>query len=243
MWHPAMVPPHQDVLGSGGAVPHPEPGRSHRELRARSDGRRRGAADWTRAGPARRGECGTSMEPRWNLDLRRTCRSSPLLACSMTIELRPKRSHLRRVSARPCEAVKADDGSRTRDLRLGKPTLYQLSYVRAVQTTCKCRCSETGGLRPGRILPPGRRRDFAGFWPSRQSSRALQRVEDLTGLVRGPLRHFGERTLGQGEHGIRQLQRVRPARSRRHRRRALAVPPRGRQGRIRADVNQHLDQG
>jgi hypothetical protein len=26
---------------------------------------------------------------------------------------------------------KADDGSRTRDLRLGKPTLYQLSYVRA----------------------------------------------------------------------------------------------------------------
>ena len=24
----------------------------------------------------------------------------------------------------------ADDGSRTRDLRLGKPTLYQLSYVR-----------------------------------------------------------------------------------------------------------------
>ena len=27
----------------------------------------------------------------------------------------------------PCEA---DDGARTRDLRLGKPTLYQLSYVR-----------------------------------------------------------------------------------------------------------------
>src|SRR5436853_2763604 len=26
----------------------------------------------------------------------------------------------------------ADDGPRTRDLRLGKPTLYQLSYVRAV---------------------------------------------------------------------------------------------------------------
>jgi hypothetical protein len=24
----------------------------------------------------------------------------------------------------------ADDGGRTRDLRLGKPTLYQLSYVR-----------------------------------------------------------------------------------------------------------------
>jgi Flavodoxin domain len=28
---------------------------------------------------------------------------------------------------------KADDGPRTRDLRLGKPTLYQLSYVRAEQ--------------------------------------------------------------------------------------------------------------
>ena len=32
-----------------------------------------------------------------------------------------------------CRAfAKADDGSRTRDLRLGKPTLYQLSYVRVV---------------------------------------------------------------------------------------------------------------
>ena len=29
-----------------------------------------------------------------------------------------------------CEP-EADDGPRTRDLRLGKPTLYQLSYVRA----------------------------------------------------------------------------------------------------------------
>ena len=26
--------------------------------------------------------------------------------------------------------MRADDGPRTRDLRLGKPTLYQLSYVR-----------------------------------------------------------------------------------------------------------------
>ena len=31
----------------------------------------------------------------------------------------------------PGLSSKADDGSRTRDLRLGKPTLYQLSYVRA----------------------------------------------------------------------------------------------------------------
>jgi hypothetical protein len=33
-----------------------------------------------------------------------------------------------RITANP---RKADDGPRTRDLRLGKPTLYQLSYVRA----------------------------------------------------------------------------------------------------------------
>src|SRR5947209_5403554 len=39
---------------------------------------------------------------------------------------------LRRDSERTCEVVQADDGSRTRDLRLGKPTLYQLSYVRVV---------------------------------------------------------------------------------------------------------------
>jgi hypothetical protein len=31
----------------------------------------------------------------------------------------------------PRHPTEADDGSRTRDLRLGKPTLYQLSYVRA----------------------------------------------------------------------------------------------------------------
>ena len=36
------------------------------------------------------------------------------------------------ISRLPSEA---DDGSRTRDLRLGKPTLYQLSYVRDVQQT------------------------------------------------------------------------------------------------------------
>jgi hypothetical protein len=54
-----------------------------------------------------------------------------LLACSTSIELTPKVQHLSRVSATRCETAKADDGSRTRDLRLGKPTLYQLSYVRA----------------------------------------------------------------------------------------------------------------
>ena len=32
--------------------------------------------------------------------------------------------------ARFGSGTEADDGARTRDLRLGKPTLYQLSYVR-----------------------------------------------------------------------------------------------------------------
>ena len=30
------------------------------------------------------------------------------------------------------QSCEADDGTRTHDLRLGKPTLYQLSYVRKV---------------------------------------------------------------------------------------------------------------
>ena len=35
-----------------------------------------------------------------------------------------------RIGANPCNPEEADDGFRTRDLRLGKPTLYRLSYVR-----------------------------------------------------------------------------------------------------------------
>jgi hypothetical protein len=40
-------------------------------------------------------------------------------------------AHLQAKSGVPRRGAEADDGSRTRDLRLGKPTLYQLSYVRA----------------------------------------------------------------------------------------------------------------
>lgn len=72
----------------------------------------------------------TSMEPKWNLDLRPICGTPEVVACSTPIELSLKAPDLQRNPARCCEAVKADDGSRTRDLRLGKPTLYQLSYVR-----------------------------------------------------------------------------------------------------------------
>ena len=90
---------------------------------------------------------GTAMEPTWNLDLRRISRTLHVLARLANIEQPPKCSHLRRVSARSCEAVKADDGSRTRDLRLGKPTLYQLSYVRVVPRMAGL-CQEVGSQLP-----------------------------------------------------------------------------------------------
>jgi hypothetical protein len=42
---------------------------------------------------------------------------------------------------------KADDGSRTRDLRLGKPTLYRLSYVRGGAEPSAVPSLGRGGLR------------------------------------------------------------------------------------------------
>jgi hypothetical protein len=53
--------------------------------------------------------------------------------------------------------LQADDGSRTRDLRLGKPTLYQLSYVRAV-----------GDFRRTALRP----------WPKQASQRRAVRVPE-----------------------------------------------------------------
>ena len=60
----------------------------------------------------------------------------------MTQILRPPGTysgHVHRIRHRPTDEkpaitgpFQADDGARTRDLRLGKPTLYQLSYVRVV---------------------------------------------------------------------------------------------------------------
>src|SRR5436853_6626234 len=47
-------------------------------------------------------------------------------------------------------SYEADDGPRTRDLRLGKPTLYQLSYVRAWPLAA------SGDSRGDRIRSPGR---------------------------------------------------------------------------------------
>jgi hypothetical protein len=70
------------------------------------------------------------MRPRCDLNLGRICRTPQILACSIVIEPSREAYYLQRLSARSREALQADDGSRTRDLRLGKPTLYQLSYVR-----------------------------------------------------------------------------------------------------------------
>jgi hypothetical protein len=48
----------------------------------------------------------------------------------------------------------ADDGSRTRDLRLGKPTLYQLSYVRVAPPLGDGRDDSTGaGAREAAVRP------------------------------------------------------------------------------------------
>jgi hypothetical protein len=67
------------------------------------------------------------MRPRCDLEQRQRCRTSHVLAAELRLDCPEKQ-------AKTCEAMRegeADDGPRTRDLRLGKPTLYQLSYVRA----------------------------------------------------------------------------------------------------------------
>jgi cytochrome c-type biogenesis protein CcmH len=51
-----------------------------------------------------------------------------------------------RIRANLCNAWEADDGSRTRDLRLGKPTLYRLSYVRRALILER---SSSGTVLPG----------------------------------------------------------------------------------------------
>ena len=81
---------------------------------------------------------------------------------------------------------RADDGSRTRDLRLGKPTLYRLSYVRAPPATA---------ARGGEILPadrsstPGLTRpafgnhgpgDLVTFQPPRVAGVELEGVSETT---------------------------------------------------------------
>jgi hypothetical protein len=95
------------------------------------------------------------MRPGCDQDLRRIRRTSHFLACSTSIELQQRVAHLRRLSARSCKPVKADDGSRTRDLRLGKPTLYQLSYVRTKADHLESNVQPRPGCPTG-ILPSPR---------------------------------------------------------------------------------------
>ena len=74
------------------------------------------------------------MRPRCDLDRRRIRRTLHIFACSASIKLPPKAAHLRRNPARPCDPMKADDGSRTRDLRLPKPTLdVRFQLIRAIR--------------------------------------------------------------------------------------------------------------
>ena len=55
--------------------------------------------------------------------------SSHWLASDALLDSQVK-CHTTRLTCYLAPFLEADDGSRTRDLRLGKPTLYQLSYVR-----------------------------------------------------------------------------------------------------------------
>jgi hypothetical protein len=76
---------------------------------------------------------------RWR-SARATTGPAPDLERNWTLSTNVARHGCRRVSqgapksetAALQDFLQADDGGRTRDLRLGKPTLYQLSYVRAV---------------------------------------------------------------------------------------------------------------
>ena len=63
----------------------------------------------------------------------------------------------RSTAKRPCagRTAEADDGLRTRDLRLGKPTLYQLSYVRASGDCNRARWDQLRPLRRIEKAPRG----------------------------------------------------------------------------------------
>jgi hypothetical protein len=93
----------------------------------------------------------------------------------------PARRHSSKDSCYFAPFPEADDGSRTRDLRLGKPTLYQLSYVRAdamslqighfraLQTPHESRFEKSAPVVP----PEGYR---AGSWCGRPSAGAATLV-------------------------------------------------------------------
>src|SRR6478752_5645919 len=81
----------------------------------------------------------------------------------------------------------ADDGARTRDLRLGKPTLYQLSYVRegprVARSVAAARARESGRLwRPGasrQVVQRRRRADSAADGGTASDGPALERTHAI----------------------------------------------------------------
>jgi hypothetical protein len=74
-------------------------------------------------------------------------------------------ARLRRKAARYSDGMQAANGSRTRDLRLGKPTLYQLSYRRADADADPACPRVAGGSRTELILP-GAHYPPCPAWPS-----------------------------------------------------------------------------
>src|ERR671922_187423 len=82
----------------------------------------------------------------------------------------------RALACKSSSRLRADDGPRTRDLRLGKPTLYQLSYVRV-----------------GPIIERATRADRAG-----RRSRYTQR--ELAGRL--PREGRGPELLGRMVHAV-----------------------------------------
>ena len=92
----------------------------------------------------------------------------------------------------------ADDGARTRDLRLGKPTLYQLSYVRDDGILPPVALRSVTGEEARRTLEhvedePDR--EVASDAPERPGETAVDRVGCL-GVVDGADEPVADRTLG-----------------------------------------------
>src|SRR3712207_64749 len=105
----------------------------------------------------------------------------------------PRRTARRWRSARPPPLARdrrAEDGSRTRDLRLGKPTLYQLSYFRAGRNSRRWARGST---------EPRRERSVAG---KAVAPLALGEVKRLVG---GDEQRLGRRPSGPG--GVRDSDR------------------------------------
>jgi hypothetical protein len=97
----------------------------------------------------------------------------------------------------------ADDGVRTRDLRLGKPTLYQLSYVRAARSV------RPSGAASGADGDPRR------IWLVIPSGTGRVEVGQVLADTEAPRWELGaiQRQSTTGRHGSRGEWRLQPAAS------------------------------